>query len=219
MLELNGIKIFWLGHASFKIKTDNRIIYVDPYNIFKEEQADLILITHKHFDHFDQKSIKVLSNEKTIIIGPPDKEEITPALQKAKGASPWYGIKVGEKMEFDGISVEAVEAYNIGKNFHPKGLGVGYLIEIGKKTIYHAGDTDFIPEMKSLENRVDVALLPIGGTYTMDVREAVKAVKTIRPRLVIPMHYGSLKETQADPEEFKKLVGDDAEVKILGGEG
>ncbi|MCD6471435.1 MBL fold metallo-hydrolase [bacterium] len=199
MFELDGIKIFWLGHASFKIKAVNKIIYIDPYNITEDEKADFILVTHEHFDHFDPKSIKAISDDKTIVIGPPTERK----------------IKTGETLTFDNIKIEAVEAYNVEKSFHPRGLGVGYLIEIDKKTIYHAGDTDFIPEMKNLAGKIDVALLPIGGTYTMDIKDAVEAVKTIKPKYVIPMHYGTLKETMADPEEFKKLVNGFSQVKIL----
>jgi len=199
MFELDGIKIFWLGHASFKIKAVNKIIYIDPYNITEDEKADFILVTHEHFDHFDPKSIKAISDDKTIVIGPPTERK----------------IKIGETLTFDNIKIEAVEAYNVEKSFHPRGLGVGYLIEIDKKTIYHAGDTDFIPEMKNLAGKIDVALLPIGGTYTMDIKDAVEAVKTIKPKYVIPMHYGTLKETMADPEEFKKLVNGFSQVKIL----
>jgi L-ascorbate metabolism protein UlaG (beta-lactamase superfamily) len=208
-LTLNNLKITWLGHASFLISkfhsdtqiplrgTEIRTIYIDPYNISEGPKADLILCTHSHFDHYDEKSIQLLSKKETeVLVG-------------------GQNIKEDEEKELEGIKIKAVPAYNLKKPFHPRGQGVGFVIEIAGYKIYHAGDTDAVPEMAELKNQIDLALLPIGGTYTMDVNEAVEAVKMIKPKIVIPMHYGTLKETKANPEEFKKLVGNLAEVKIL----
>ena len=192
----NNLKITWLGHASFKIKNQEMVIYLDPFKISFGEKADLILVTHDHFDHLDEKSINVLKKEKTeILIGGKD-------------------IKEGEEKEIKGIKIKAVPAYNLVKPFHPKGKGVGYVIEIEGKKIYHAGDTDKIPEMAELKD-IDLALLPIGGTYTMNEFEAAEAVKMFFPKKVIPMHYGSLAETPGNPEKFKELISKESEVIIL----
>lgn len=194
--QLNNLEISWLGHAGFKIKNGDQVIYIDPYNVSFGEKADLILCTHDHFDHKDEKSITVLSKSETeVLVG-------------------GENIHEGEEREMNGVKIKAVPAYNLTKPFHPKGKGVGFVIEIEGKKIYHAGDTDKIPEMAEL-GEIDLALLPIGGTYTMDALEAVEAVKVIKPKKVIPMHYGTLSETPGDPEKFKELVGDISEVIIL----
>ena len=202
--NLNNLEITWLGHASFKIKGDGLVIYIDPYQISEDEPADIILATHDHFDHYDQASIKALKKDDTEVVGP---ESV--ALKSGGKA-----LKAGEQVEIKGASVKAVPAYNIGKSFHPQGTGVGFIVNIAGKTIYHAGDTDKIPEMAEL-GPIDLALLPIGGTYTMNAEEAAEAAKVIKPKKVIPMHYGALKETPGNPEKFKELVGDAAKVIIL----
>jgi L-ascorbate metabolism protein UlaG (beta-lactamase superfamily) len=192
----NNLKITWLNHASFKIKNQGMVIYLDPFKISFGEKADLILVTHDHFDHYDERSIEILKKEETeILIG-------------------GKNIKEGEEKEVNGVKIKAVPAYNLVKPFHPRGKGVGYLIEIEGKKIYHAGDTDRIPEMAEL-GEIDLALLPIGGTYTMNEVEAAEAVKLFSPQKVIPMHYGTLSETMGDPEKFKELVGKISEVIIL----
>ena len=124
--------------------------------------------------------------------------------------------KEGGKKKFDSIQIEAVPAYNPRKPFHPKDTGrVGWLVTSGGITVYHAGDTDVIPEMMELSGRVDIALLPVGGTYTMSEPEAAEAVRMINPKVVIPMHYGYIEGTQGDPEKFKACVGVSSEVVIL----
>lgn len=126
------------------------------------------------------------------------------------------GDVLADGLEIKGVRIEVVPAYNPGKPYHPRGVGVGYIIELGGLRIYHAGDTDFTPEMKEL--KVDIALLPIGGTYTMDEEEAALAAEALAPRVIIPMHYGSVEGTAADPERFKALVhskNPDIEVIVL----
>ncbi|MCX7778714.1 MAG: MBL fold metallo-hydrolase [Patescibacteria group bacterium] len=194
--QLENLEITWLGHASFKIKNGNQIIYLDPFNISFGEKADLILCTHDHFDHKDERSIQILAKTETeILIG-------------------GENIREGEEKEINGVKIKAVPAYNLTKPFHPRGKAVGFILEIEGQRIYHAGDTDKIPEMTEL-GKIDLALLPIGGTYTMNENEAAEAVKMIQPKKVMPMHYGSLSETPGNPEKFKELVGDLSEVIIL----
>jgi L-ascorbate metabolism protein UlaG (beta-lactamase superfamily) len=196
-LILNNIKIKWLGHASFKIEVDSKVIYIDPYRIKDEKKADLILITHSHFDHKDEESIESLKKEGTVVL--------------IGGEN----IKENEEREINGIKIKTIPAYNLNKSFHPKGSGVGFIVDISGFKIYHAGDTDKIEEMAELENQIDVALLPIGGTYTMDLKEAAEAVKMIKPKMVIPIHYKTFKEIEADPIEFKKIVEKICKVEIL----
>jgi L-ascorbate metabolism protein UlaG (beta-lactamase superfamily) len=184
-----SILVKLLGHASFEIKTDNKIIYVDPYQGECTDKADLILVSHSHTDHCNSSKINEAMKDGTLIIAPADCASNIGKSVKS--------LKPGEKTSVGNIIVQAVEAYNYkrfrspGTPFHPKGFGVGYLLTIGDKTIYHAGDTDFIPEMKNLKN-IYLALLPCDGTFTMDGLEAVEATLAINPQHIIPMHIGRL---------------------------
>jgi len=193
MLTYKDIKIKWLGHASFKL--DNEItIYIDPFHIEKEDTADLILITHEHYDHYSPEDIEKVSGKETIIIAP---ESCDPSI-----ARDFRKVKPGDRIEIKGVVIDVVNAYNIKKEFHPKGKGVGYLINIEGVQIYHSGDTDVIPEMKDI--RADIALLPVGGTYTMNAEEAVEAAEAIKPKIAVPMHFGSIVGEDKDAEEFKE---------------
>ncbi len=202
-----GFSVKWLGHASFEIKAGNKTIYIDPYKGQPEEKADLLLISHSHNDHCNPPKIKKIINDCTLIIAPAD------CASKIRGKI--KSLKPGEEISIGDIRVKAVEAYNIkrfkspGNPFHPKGFGVGYLITVEGKTIYHAGDTDFIPEMKNLRN-VYVALLPSGDTYTMDNKEAAEAALAIKPEFVIPMH-----RWDTNPNEFKKEVEANSTLKVI----
>ncbi|MCD6538070.1 MBL fold metallo-hydrolase [Candidatus Bathyarchaeota archaeon] len=202
-----GIVVKWLGHASFQVRADGRNIYIDPYEGEYAEKADLILVTHSHYDHFDTSKIKRISAGDTVIICPPE------CASKISGNV--RALRPGEKTEVNGIIVEAVHAYNYkrfrspGVPFHPKGFGNGYVITIGDKRIYHAGDTDFIPEMRELKD-ISLALLPSGGTYTMDNEEAAEAAIAINPEVVIPMH-----RWDTDPEEFRRRVEGSSNVKVV----
>lgn len=193
-----SLSIRWLGHASFQIKVDGKNIYIDPYEGEYAEKADIILVTHSHHDHFDISKINKARREDTAIIAPVD------CAQKIGGKV--KTLRPGEKTIVREITVEAVQAYNYkrfrspGVPFHPKDLGVGYLITTEGKTIYHAGDTDFIPEMRQLKG-IYLALLPVGGTYTMDVTEAVEAALVINSKVVIPMH-----PLDVDPVKFKRAL-------------
>ncbi len=202
-----GFSVRWLGHASFLIKADGKNIYIDPYEGEYKDRADLVLATHSHHDHCDPSKIEKVRKDDTVIIAPED------CVSKIEGRI--KTLKPGEKVIVGNITVEALEAYNYkrfrspGNPFHPKGLGVGYLITIGDKTIYHAGDTDFIPEMKQLKN-IYLALLPSGGTYTMDDEDAAEAALAINPEVVIPMHIWD-----TNPEVFKKKVESKSNIKVV----
>lgn len=204
-MELKNISIEWLGHSSFRIKAKGKTIYVDPYQVTGKEKADLILITHDHYDHCSMEDIEKITKADTTIIG---NSKVAEKLNREVKE-----IKKGESKEIKGIELEAVPAYNTNKEFHPKGTGLGFLIKTENKTIYHAGDTDFIPEMKNLKGRVDIALLPASGTYVMNAKEAAEAANAIEPKLAIPMHYGSVIGDRSDAEKFAELCKE--KTKIL----
>ena len=183
-------------------------MYIDPYVLDSDPQkADIIVVTHDHFDHCSPEKIQQICTEATVIVGP------SSCQSKLQGFN-FRPLNVSEEIEIKGVKIKAVPAYNIGKPFHPKGSGIGVVITLDGKKIYHAGDTDFIPEMAELKD-IDVALLPIGGTYTMDVEDAARAANVIKPKIVIPMHYNYLEGLEKDPREFEKLVSDEITVKIL----
>ena len=202
--------IEWLGHAGFRLRVSGKTIYIDPYRAPRGRQADVILITHDHFDHFSLEDIEQLSGEGTRIIGP------ATVTERLKGAV--VKIAPGETVELAGIDVTAVAAYNTnkldsdGKPFHPKEAGwIGYVIRGGGQKIYHSGDTDVIPEMDQAGG-ADVALLPVSGTYVMTAAEAAEAARRIDPRLAIPMHWGTIIGSLEDAERFAELA--DVEVRI-----
>lgn len=195
------MEITWLGHAGFMLEGVKRI-YIDPYQIKTGlPPADIVLVTHSHFDHFSQNDIKRILGDSTVIVAPSD----------CKMSVNVRNVKPGDTIEIGGVKIEAVPAYNIGKRFHPKESGwVGYVVEMDGVRVYHAGDTDLIPEMKSIN--ADVALLPIGGTYTMNVSEAIEAAKTIKPKLAIPMHFGSIVGSTSDAINFCRKCPIDCKV-------
>lgn len=206
-MEVKHVKIDYLGHSGFVLSNGNgKRIMIDPYNVSdRVEKADLILITHPHFDHCSIKDMQKLSKKGTVIVIPADAQS---KITKIKDVEMQI-IEVGEELSFGNVRVQAVPAYNINKDFHPKSEGwMGYVIKINDVIVYHAGDTDNIPEMKKLsgygkkENNF-IALLPISGKYVMDVDEAINAASLINPDVVIPMHYGSgIEGTAEDAKRF-----------------
>jgi L-ascorbate metabolism protein UlaG (beta-lactamase superfamily) len=203
----------WYGQSGFKIEINDKNIIVDPYGISNETvKADFILITHSHFDHLSVDDIKKVIKQETVIICPEDSEEQI----KNQFPNKIYIVKPDMKLKFKNIIIKTVPAYNINKSFHPKSNNwVGYIIESQGESVYHTGDTDFIPEMKKL--KLNTVLLPVGGTYTMNAEEAADMVNTINPDKVIPMHYGTVVGTDEDAEIFKSKVKN-AEVIILNRE-
>ncbi|MDI6703830.1 MAG: MBL fold metallo-hydrolase [bacterium] len=199
MLSLEDIKIEWSEQASFRI-SDSRIICIDPYNVGKWEKVDIILITHPHYDHCSISDITKLVKDDTVILAPPDcKDKLTFFKGEIKI------VKPNMNLDICGVEIETIPAYNITKSFHPKGKEwVGYVIKIDTKRIYHAGDTDLIQEMYDLKD-IDLALLPVGGTYTMDANSAAKVANAIRPKIAIPMHYGTVVGKREDAVTFRDL--------------
>lgn len=201
-----GVKITWFGHSSFMFEFRDVAVYVDPYVLPPHpKQADIVLHSHPHFDHC-ARSEKIMKPS-TVLIGHGCTHAVRP-------------IEIGDKVAAFGIIIEAVHAYNTQAKFHPRGFGAGFIITFGQTPgsprIYFAGDTDHIPEMSSI--KCDVALLPIGGTYTMDATSAARAATQIRPKIAIPMHYNYLNDLKCDPAEFRRLCtefGAGCDVRIL----
>ena len=200
-----GITIQWLGHASFKICHEDTVIYIDPWKL-KDSFGDatLVFVSHSHGDHYSPEDIAKVSGPDTRLIASAD----VVAKEKAGEA-----IMPGLMIELEGVRVRGVAAYNVDKVFHPKKNNwVGFLIEIGSKRIYYAGDTDLTDEMKGLKD-IDVALLPVGGTYTMNAEEAAEATRHIKPKQAIPYHWGDIVGDRNDAEQFAELA--ECEVKVL----
>ena len=213
-MEIKGIEIKWLGHSGFLISNEAGMrIAIDPYNVSGNAgKADLILITHSHYDHCSIKDVTELAKKGTIVIIPADAQSKVTKIEDIE----MQIIENGEEFEFGNVRIEAIPAYNVDKEFHPKSEGwLGYLIKINGVVIYHAGDSDMIPEMKNLtgygkKDTEFVALLPISGKYVMDVDEAVEVASLINPDIVIPMHYGagvvgSIEDAEKFVEQCKEL--------------
>jgi L-ascorbate metabolism protein UlaG (beta-lactamase superfamily) len=196
--------------SSIKITEGDRRIYFDPFQMRREpKNADFILLTHDHHDHFSPKDIEKVASESTILIVPEAMEEEAKAVSHL--VKEIHTVKPGEEYFINDLHFETVAAYNIGRDFHPKEAGwVGYVLMIGGQRIYVAGDTDETAE--ALDVICDVALVPVGGTYTMDAREAARLINNIRPKVAIPTHYGSIVGSKKAGETFRDYV--DMSIKV-----
>jgi L-ascorbate metabolism protein UlaG (beta-lactamase superfamily) len=205
----------WLGHSGFRIRAGGAVVYVDPYRVSEgAPPADLILITHGHYDHFSPQDVERLSTRSTRLVGPPA------VAERARGRV--HSIAPGETLEDElvrGVHVSAVAAYNTSKRdaegnpFHPPEAGwVGYELNVRGERLYHSGDTDVIPEMDAVSG-VDVALLPVSGTYVMTAGEAAEAARRIQPGVAVPMHWGEHIGTEQDARRFAERAG--VEVRIM----
>ncbi len=197
-----NIEVF--TQSSIRIKDGDRAIYTDPFQMTAEPRdADYILITHDHHDHFSPEDIGRVANSKTLLVVP---EKMEKTAQKVSGlVRRIVTVKPSVCREIEGLELETVPAYNSLKLFHPKSAGwVGYILRIGGKRVYIAGDTDATGEAKAV--RCDIALIPVGGTYTMDAKEAARLVEAIRPDVAIPTHYGSIVGKASDGETFAGYV-------------
>ncbi len=204
--------IHWLGHASFRIEGDNLVIYIDPWKLEDGPQADLILITHDHPDHCSPEDVAKVQKKDSVIV--------TVAAAAAKLSGQIKVIQPGNELTVKGIPISAVPAYNVNKfrspgvPFHPQESGyVGFVLTVEGQRIYHAGDTDSISEIGSID--ADIALLPVSGTYVMTADEALEAVKVIKPQVAIPMHIGRGIGSLADAEHFKEKASVPVEILPL----
>jgi L-ascorbate metabolism protein UlaG (beta-lactamase superfamily) len=207
--------IEWLGHAAFRVRVGRAVVYIDPYRVAEAApRADLILITHGHYDHFSPQDVERLSTPDTWLVGP--------AAVAERVSGQVHSIAPGELLDDEivrGVHVGAVAAYNTSKRdpegrlFHPPEAGlVGYEINVRGERLYHSGDTDVIPEMDTVTG-VDVALLPVSGVYVMTAHEAAEAARRIQPRVAVPMHWGSHIGTERDARAFAQKAPVD--VRIL----
>ncbi|MEM1535699.1 MAG: MBL fold metallo-hydrolase [Candidatus Pacearchaeota archaeon] len=207
-MKLDSLQLEWLGHAAFKIKVPPKIVYIDPYQLTQKEKADMILITHSHYDHCSLADIEKIIKEGTTIVCTPDCQSTIARLKEKVNL---VLVEPGKELSFENVKIKTVPSYNQNKKFHPKSERyVGYVLQIKNVVIYHAGDTDLIKEMQDLtgygkKGNIFVALLPVGGTYTMNAEEAAKAASLIKPSIAIPMHYGSIVGSRKDAENFCNL--------------
>lgn len=198
-------KIHWLGHDSMRID-GNTVVLFDPFQISATKPADLILISHDHFDHNSPDDVAKAWKKDTIIVT--DKASAPKLPGEIKIVAP------GDKLTVKGVDIEVLPAYNTDKEFHPKDAGMlAFIVTMDGVRFYHAGDTDLIPEMKQLN--VDVAFLPVSGTYVMTAEQAVEAALAIKPKVAIPMHYGAIVGSEDDAKQFKKALEGKIEVVIL----
>ncbi len=199
-----------LCHSSIRI-TEDKVIYIDPFKIDKNyNDADYVFCTHSHYDHFSPEDIEKVKKEDTILIVTSDIEDEAKKIVNKENV---FIVEPDKKYDIKGLKIETTYSYNIDKQFHPKeNKWVGYIIEINNKRYYVAGDTDNIKEIQDIE--CDVALIPIGGTYTMNYKEAAELANDINASTVIPIHYGTIVGDKEDAIRFKELVKN-KEVKIL----
>ncbi|MBU0894158.1 MAG: MBL fold metallo-hydrolase [Nanoarchaeota archaeon] len=217
-MKIGDVELKWLGHAGFVIK-NSKIIYIDPYLIKEQEdKADIILITHGHYDHCSFEDIRKIVKNGTKIFVTADAQS---KVVRFNVPVEIEVVEANQEIDLGDVKISTVSSYNLDKSFHPKEEGwIGYLVKMNKVIIYHAGDTDIIPEMQKLtgfkqSGKKFIALLPVGGRYTMSAEEAIEAVKKIKPSLAIPMHWGSIVGSEEDAKEFVegcKEAGINAEI-------
>ncbi len=200
-----SVTLEWLGHASFRICHDETIIYIDPWKIKgSPKDASVVLVSHSHYDHYSPDDIAKVNN--------PNTKLVTSSDVVAEGNT-GQALSPGSAVEMQDFIVWGIASYNPDKQFHPKANNwLGFVIEFESKRIYYAGDTDLTDEMKTLTS-IDVALLPVGGTYTMDVKQAAQATKHIQPELAVPYHWGDIVGDIKDAKQFAELAY--CKVKVL----
>ncbi len=218
-MKVLGLDVERLAHDCFKIRAGRKVVYFDPYAITTHEGADLILITHEHYDHCSIPDLMKIVKADTVIVAAEECKAKLMAI-RSKVQEIIY-INPGGKIAVNEFTVEAVPAYNVnkfkspGQPFHAKQeKKCGYILIVGGLRLYHAGDTDIIPEMKELVN-IDIAFLPVSGTYVMTADEAAESVKIIKPKIAVPMHYGTIVGSSDDVDRFWDKAKDKTKVVVL----
>ena len=198
--------LHWLGHDAFRLDLPSGAVYFDPFEISDGPQASLILISHDHYDHCSPEDVAKIQGPHTVIVT--EKDSAKKLSGDVRVVKPGDSLKVGD------VGIRAVPSYNTDKSFHPKANGwLGFVVKVGGVSLYHAGDSDHIPEMADLD--VDIALLPVSGTYVMTASQAVGAARAISPSLVIPMHYGAIVGSKDDAVKFAKSLEGVMPVRVL----
>jgi L-ascorbate metabolism protein UlaG (beta-lactamase superfamily) len=198
-------KIHWLGHDTIWLEGSVKVCF-DPFQINTKRPADLILITHEHFDHCSPDDVAKIQRKETTIV--------TDTMSAKKLSGDVRIVAPGDLLQVKGVEIEVGPAYNTNKDFHPKKAAMlSFVVSLDGVRYYHAGDTDYIPEMSDL--RVDVAFLPVSGTYVMTAEEAIQAARVIKPGLAIPMHYGAIVGSEDDARKFKEALQGEIKVAIL----
>ena len=207
MLEKVFENLHWLGHDAFLLRAGGKSIYFDPFKLGPGlPPADIICISHEHYDHCSPADVVTIQQPSTLIVTE------TQAAAKLQGKI--ITLAPGERYEVEGVSIETVPAYNTNKQFHPQGNNwLGFILTVDGVRLYHAGDTDYIPEMKDI--RADIALLPVSGTYVMTAEEAVQAVLAIEPKIAVPMHYAAIVGSTDDADRFAAALAGRVRVEIL----
>jgi L-ascorbate metabolism protein UlaG (beta-lactamase superfamily) len=200
------LEIRWMGHASFRLAAGELVLYIDPWKLSSAKpDADLVFVSHAHFDHCSAEDVAAVSRDTTTLVGPADVVESLPGGRV---------LKPGDRTEAAGVCIDGIRAYNVDNDFHPKANDwLGAVITLEGTRVYYAGDTDHIPEMGEL-SEVDVALLPVGGTYTMNAAQAAEACRAIRPRMAVPYHWGDIVGTETDARAFADATAG-CEVRLL----
>lgn len=211
MVEKIFKNLHWLGHDAFLLRAGGKIIYFDPFKLGQGlPPADIICISHEHYDHCSPADVLPIQQPSTLIVTE------TQAAAKLKGLQgKIVTLAPGERCEVEGITIETVPAYNTNKQFHPQSNNwLGFILTVDGVRVYHAGDTDYIPEMNHIQ--ADIALLPVSGTYVMTAEEAAQAAIAIGPKIAVPMHYADIVGTTDDATRFAAALAGRVRVEILG---
>ena len=201
------ITLTWIHHATVLLQ-GSATVAIDPWKLPADTpKADLIVVSHSHYDHLSMDDVARVAAEGAAIVAPPD------CHKTLQGAGDLVALEAGTIVQVKGVTIEGVPAYNIGKAFHPKANAwCGAVITLDGSRVYYAGDTDFVPEMRNLAD-IDAAWVPVGGTYTMDARAAADAVNAFQPKLAIPYHWGDIVGAVSDAQRFAELA--ECQVKVL----
>ena len=207
---MSEIKV--LTHSSIRLQGDGKVVYADPFQVEGQpHDADVILVTHEHYDHFSPEDIARVAKKDTVLVAPRSME--AKAAEAAGLVAQLFFVQPKEKASIEGLPLEAVPAYNVDKHFHPKeNAWVGYILTLEGERLYIAGDTDANEDNRRV--RCDVALVPVGGTYTMTAREAAAFVNDLRPKRAIPTHYGNIVGKAEDAESFLQAVDPGIQVEV-----